>query len=125
MSAMVHPPATSMRTLRSLLFLPAIVGLLVAPAGPVIDTSAPSQPQLAAALLTPATPLPASSVEGESRGGEGRTEPGATTNPLPVGRVESNRGIRGASSCPWLAFDALARAGRPSSPPTGPPVSSV
>lgn len=125
MSDMVHRPVTAVRTLRSLLLLPAIVGLLVAPAGPVVDPSAPSQPQLAAAFLTPATPLPASSVEGESRGGEGRAEPRATKDPLRVGRVESSHGIQDAGSCPWLAFDALARAGRPSSPPTGPPVSPV
>jgi len=122
---MVHRPFPAVRTLRSLLILPAIVGLLVAPAGPVVDASSPSQPQLAAAFLTPATPLPASSVEGQSGGGEGRAEPGATKDPLPVGRMASNRGMRGAGSCPWLASDALARAGRPSSPATGPPVSPV
>jgi len=122
---MVHEPAFATRASRSFLLLLAILGLQVAPAGPVADASAPSQPRLAAAFLLPAAPLPASSVDGERGNGEGRAEPESATIHAGTLRIAAATGACGSVFCPWRARDALSRAGRRSSPTTAPPLSPV
>lgn len=122
---MAHERTPAVRAVRSLLLLLVVVGLQVSPAAPAPDASAPSQPRLAAAFLLPAVPLPVSAVDGDRENGEGRNEPRASTVAADASRLATGGRAHSGAFCPWRARDALERAGRTSSPPTGPPPSPV
>lgn len=118
--------ASTARAARLLLLLAAVVGLQPVPAGQAAAPAYPSQVSPAVLLAGAPAPLPVSSVEQQGVGGDGRA-PSPAHDPFAgeqAGRAMAPSACT-AGFCPWRASDALARAGRRSSPSTAPPPSSV
>lgn len=121
---MFKTAASAARVARSSLLLLAAIALQPIPVRETTEPVAPSQARPAVVFAGPVAPLPVPGPEQESGNGDGRAESdGAVTR----GGLPARRGVAvgacTASFCPWRAPDALARAGRRSSPSTAPPVS--
>lgn len=124
-SRMLHTPATAARPARLLVLLMGFIGVQPVPVGAAADPGAPSRAQPAAVLSGPAIPLPVSAVDSEPGNGDGRTDPDASMlHAGEPGRPAATSACA-AVFCPWRAVNALARAGRRSSPSTAPPASPV
>lgn len=118
--------ASTARAARLLLLLLAVIGLQPVSAGPAAEPASPAQVTPAALLAASPVPLPVSGIEQQGGDGDGRA-PSVAHGPFagaPAGRATAPSACA-AEFCPWRASDALARAGRRSSPSTAPPASSV
>jgi len=121
-----HVTASAARAARLSLLLLSLAGLLQpASAGHAAEPASPWQVGPAALPAGPPPPLPVSGLEQQGGDGDGRA---SSDPPDPLaGEQGGHATLRGACTagfCPWRASDALARAGRRSSPSTAPPVSS-
>lgn len=111
---------------RLLFLLMAVVGLQPVSAAQAAEPASPSHVSPAALLAGPPVPLPVSGIERQGGDGDGRAPSDANA---PFAAEQIPRGTApsacAAGLCPWRASDALARAGRRSSPSTAPPPSPV
>lgn len=122
---MRYTTAFTVRAARLLLLILAVIGLQpVSTAGQAAEPTSPTHVSPAVLLAGPPVPLPVSGLEQQD--GDGRA-PSSANDPLAgehAGR-DTTAGACTAGFCPWRASDALARAGRRSSPATAPPTSPV
>jgi hypothetical protein len=118
--------ASTARAARLLLLLMAVIGLQPVSAGQAASPASPSQVSPAALLAGPPVPLPVPGIDEQGDSGDGRTPSPADGSFAgeQTGRATAPSACT-AEFCPWRASDALARAGRRSSPSTAPPASSV
>lgn len=122
---MLHTPASAARSARLLVLLLGFIGIQPVPVGGTAEPVAPTRAQPAAVLSGPAIPLPVSAVDREPGNGDGRAAPAASMlHSGEPGRARATS-VCAEVFCPWRAVDALARAGRRSSPSTAPPLSPV
>lgn len=123
---MRYTTASTARAVRLLLLLMAVIGLQPASSGQVAEPASPSQVSPAALLAGPPVTLPVPGVEQQSDGGDGRA-PSLAHGPFTGEQARRTMASSACTAgfCPWGASDALARAGRRSSPSTAPPPSSV
>jgi hypothetical protein len=116
---------TGSRRLAPLSLLAAVFALQAGAIGDGAGGPAPSETRIATAIPLP-TALPTSDGAGFERldgdAGAGRPSP---VTPDAVVIHTTSAGPLVVSFCPWRARDALARAGRSTSPSTAPPASRV
>lgn len=121
---MRYTTASTVRTVRPLLLILAVIGLQPVSAGQAAQPASPTHVSPAALLAGAPVPLPVSGLEQQGGDGDGRA-PSSANDPLAgehAGRDTAASACT-AGFCPWRASDALARAGRRSSPSTAPPAS--
>lgn len=117
------PHQSSRAPFRALVLLATVFGLQLIPLERNAQDLSPDSARLSAGLPVAGAALPSGTAEVEPNDGDG-SSPGAEPSPhASAPRATAPDGALSDVFGPWLASDALDRAGRRSAPPTAPPTS--